>query len=165
MRHFGCALSSVSATVPESNSSEPPLRFSTRAVAVSVKTARSPLRSPASLKSCSVTVAGDGFVRAGASAAESAGSDSRLNRAKMATDLACEWITILMVVRSMLASDFGFAYSFPRKALRLADHPLQLFRARVSAVSLRHSAQVAEQSVGRDFGGIRTRHQPLGKRA
>ena len=45
----------VSATGPESKSSEPPRGFSTRAVAVRVKAAPSPLRSPASLKSLSVT--------------------------------------------------------------------------------------------------------------
>src|ERR1035438_4835445 len=68
MRHCGCVGASVSATAPDSSSSEPPLEFSTRAVPVSVKTACSPPRSPTSLKSSRVTVAAGGFIVACAAA-------------------------------------------------------------------------------------------------
>ena len=57
------------ATAPESRSSEPPLEFFTRAMALRVKTACSPLRSPTNLKSSRVTVTGGGFDAAWAAVA------------------------------------------------------------------------------------------------
>src|SRR5581483_3287366 len=73
-RHLGCSLTSVSATVPESKSSEPPLEFSTCAMAFRVKAAQSPLKLPRSLKSCSVTL---GEEDAGEFAPASAGNSRR----------------------------------------------------------------------------------------
>src|ERR1035437_6691311 len=55
--------------------------------------------------------------------------------------------------------------SFPRDAFRLPDHPFQLLRPGVSPIALRHATDVAEQSVGRDFGRVGARRQPLGQRA
>src|ERR1035441_2315128 len=51
--------------------------------------------------------------------------------------------------------------SFPRNALRLPDHPLELLRPGISPIDLRHATDVAEQSVGRDFSRVGTRRQPL----
>src|SRR5213080_1827633 len=47
-------------------------------------------------------------------------------------------------------SSFAALRSFPREALGLADHPLQLLGARIGAVNLRHTGQVSEQAVGRN---------------
>src|SRR5437867_2872431 len=83
MRDLGGVLTSVGATAPEINSMEPPLEALTRAMAVSVKRARSPPRSPSSLKSCSVTLGmgGGGFVGASVPALNSAGNINRPSKA------------------------------------------------------------------------------------
>src|ERR1035437_6942087 len=55
--------------------------------------------------------------------------------------------------------------SFPRNALRLPDHPFQLLRPGVRPIDLRHATEIAEQPVGRDFGRVWARRQPLRQRA
>src|ERR1039458_210442 len=51
--------------------------------------------------------------------------------------------------------------SFPRDAFRLPDHPFQLLRPGVRPIDLPHATEIAEYTVGSDFGRIRARRQPL----
>src|ERR1700722_17880473 len=98
--HLGCSVTSVSATVPESKSSEPPLEFSTCAMAVRVNAARSSLRLPVSLKSCSVTLGNNGV---GEFAPVSAGKSTRAHKAKAVRCLA---LLSTQVRKSRNAKDF-----------------------------------------------------------
>jgi hypothetical protein len=172
---FGCGSISVSATGPDSNSSEPPLRILTRAVAVRVKAAL-----PLSIEiACQFEILqGDRALRHWRPRAAAARHPAQskiigivirflnfiIRSPCSLSGGACSCETLLFKGVAALRPP---AMYFPvsRHALGLADHPFKLLRACVGAIDFGHAAQIASKPVGRDFARIRTGRQPLGKAA